>query len=217
MVPYPVVNRAIPNNGSSWTTYAAPRAIYTWIEGIDGGNLVGNYQEGDASSHSFLYNGSTWTTIDYYPGAKSSSVASISGDNIVGNYGQSSGLGHGFVYNYKTTQWTTLDFPGAFNTTICDIDGQNIVGYYSHSGIHSFLYNGSIWTTLDFPGASETYAQGISGNTIVGFYSTGDSPYPHGFIFTIPEPGTILLLGLGARLCLRATPRRAAILRRKRS
>lgn len=31
----------------------------------------------------------------------------------------------------------------------------------------------------------------------------------------IPEPATLLLLGLGARLCLRASPRRAAIVRKR--
>jgi hypothetical protein len=213
----PYSKKGFTYNGSSWTTYDAPGATYTWMEGIDGGNIVGNYQKGDASYYSFLYNGSTWTTIGYYPGAKSSSVSSISGDNIVGNYQQSNGLGHGFVYNYKTTQWTNIDFPGASYTNIYDIDGQNIVGCYSLSGFHGFLYNGSTWTTLDFPGADYTQVEGISGNTLVGWYTTGSNGYPHGFVYTIPEPATILLFGLGARLCLRASPKRAAILRRKRS
>jgi hypothetical protein len=37
------------------------------------------------------------------------------------------------------------------------------------------------------------------------------------YISDVPEPATFLLLGLGARLCLMASPRRAAIVRRRRS
>jgi len=40
-----------------------------------------------------------------------------------------------------------------------------------------------------------TQAYGISGSSIVGSYS--DSSGTHGFVYTIPEPATLLLFALG--------------------
>ena len=57
------------------------------------------------------------------------------------------------------------------------------------------------------PGANYTYAFGIDGSNIVGFYYDGSRE--HGFLYTIPEPGTVLLLGLGGiSLILRKRSRR---------
>jgi hypothetical protein len=41
------------------------------------------------------------------------------------------------------------------------------------------------------PGASGTCAYGIDGSNIVGSYGT------HGFVYTIPEPASALLIGAG--------------------
>jgi hypothetical protein len=127
----------------------------------------------------------------------------ISGNSIVGYYVDSPGIANakGFLYNGK--KWTTLDFPGAaYGTFAQGIDGSNIVGgYYDSSNYgHGFLYNGTSWTTLNYPGAELTWAYGISGSNIVGWYSDGDASSVHGFIYTIPEPATLLLFGLGAAI-----------------
>jgi hypothetical protein len=47
------------------------------------------------------------------------------------------------------------------------------------------------------PGAKWTWIDGINGSNLVGGYidSSGNT---HGFLYTIPEPATLLLLGLGA-------------------
>lgn len=42
---------------------------------------------------------------------------------------------------------------------------------------------------------------GIDGSNIVGGY--GDSTGSHGFLYAIPEPATLLLLGLGAAMVRR--------------
>ena len=119
---------------------------------------------------------------------------------MVGYYGASGNHSHGFTYDGTT--WTALDVSGAYSTLPLDIDGDNIVGTYSDpygNIMHGFLYNKGTWTTLDMPGALWTCIYGISGNTLVGMYH--DASYTeHGFIYTIPEPATLLLLGLGGLL-----------------
>jgi hypothetical protein len=54
-----------------------------------------------------------------------------------------------------------------------------------------------IWTTLDAPGASSTYPYGVDGYHIVGYYYN-ETDVNHGFVYTIPEPTTFVLLSLGA-------------------
>ncbi|MCX5635221.1 MAG: PEP-CTERM sorting domain-containing protein [Planctomycetota bacterium] len=57
------------------------------------------------------------------------------------------------------------------------------------------LFSNSIfaesWTTLGYPWLRGTVARGISGNSIVGDCDYGS------FLYIIPEPVTLLLLGLG--------------------
>jgi len=44
---------------------------------------------------------------------------------------------------------------------------------------------------------------GICGNSIVGSYRNEGEDVLHGFIYTIPEPATLFLLGLGWRFVRR--------------
>jgi len=199
-------------NGKDWTSINGPWAQATWVNGIDGSNLVGTYQvaaqygpPNPPESHGFLYNMTTQslTPIDN-PGAHGTWINGIDGSNLVGEYFTASGDGHGFLYD--GADWTTLDMPGAYQTGIRGISGNYLVGFYdsSASGRHSFLYNTTtqIWTTIDKPGAVETDVWGIDGSNLVGQYYDNGS---HGFIYTIPEPATLLLLGLGAMLLRKRT------------
>jgi len=160
--------------------------------GISGDNIVGSYSDSSNKLHGFLYNGSTWTTIDdplvgngEYQGTTPNG---ISGNNIVGGYADSSNVSHGFLYNGST--YTTLDDPLGV-TLAYGISGNNIVGT---SGSHGFLYNEltKTYTTLDDPlaGISGTVALGISDNNIVGSYFDSSGAV-HGFEATVSEPSTL--------------------------
>jgi hypothetical protein len=81
---------------AGFTTLDDPSATggtYAW--GIDGRNIVGYYTD-KTGDHGFLYNGSSYTTLDDSLGTDT--VASgISGNSIVGSYFDGS-IRHGFLY-----------------------------------------------------------------------------------------------------------------------
>jgi len=205
----------------NWTTLDRPGTSYTNLNGISGDNIVGV-----ASYNGFVYNtkNQTWTTLSSYaygidgsnvvgigfvynmdtqsltniskPGASYTYANGVSGSMVVGKY-MISDIWHGFLYNIDTKIMTQLDKPNSWDTTIDGIDGSNLVGWYDQNGDHGFLYNMNTqtWTTIDI-GARGTYIYGIDGNNLVGAYEDSAANY-HGFIYTIPEPATLLLLGLG--------------------
>jgi hypothetical protein len=198
------------NLTTGWTTVDRPGTVGTGVYGIDGDNLVGWYNTGTSQS-GFFYDAAdnSWTTLNNpNAGTWPTNLVGISGNNIVGSYSSPGNHGHGFIYNTASKSWISLDFSGAYGTTPLAVDGANVVGTYSdpYGNLqHGFLYNNGIWTTIDVPGAIWTEIFGISGNTIVGTYE--DANYKqHGFVASIPEPATLLLLGLGG-LMLKRTRR----------
>jgi hypothetical protein len=181
-------------DGTSWFTLDMPGVEETWLYGVDGDTIVGTYS--DASPpHGFLYDGSTWATIDG-PWEDATFPFDIDGGNVVGWHG---GMGGEESYIYDGS-WNTFKMPGALLTEALGIDGSNIVGdyYIGAEYYHGFLYDGSSWTTLDAPWATHTFPKGISGDKIVGYYFDAIDGSTHGFVYTVPEPATLLLFGLGA-------------------
>jgi hypothetical protein len=194
-------------NGSSYTTLDDPIANKTTpyqgtvASGVSGNTVVGqgNVPTGFAG---YVYNGTSFTTLDY-PGAVNTFVQGISGNLIFGNCSSFPSIPpEGFIYNGST--FTAIVDPLALaagaegQTTITGMSGQDIVGYYTTDNgdtDHGFLYNGSTFTTINDP-LAPNYTQifGISGNTIVGEYNNGG---PNGFIATIPEPSSLLMMAVG--------------------
>jgi hypothetical protein len=146
----------------------------------------------------FLYNGATFTAINDPLSVEGTFPSGVSGSDIVGSYNDSSGISHGFLYDGST--YTTLDDPlGVFGTEVNGISDGNIVGGYrdSSQAWHGFVLNGSTYTTLNVPSSwYDTTITGISGDNIVGTYE--DASGRHGFIAAVPEPSTLVLLGVGA-------------------
>jgi len=153
-----------------FVTIDAPSATNgTYLFGVDGQNMVGAYADG-GGRHGFLYNGSTYLTLND-PSASSTyggtSATGISGSNIVGYYFDSSDVGHGFLYNNGT--YTTLDDPLATGGTFAfGTSGNSIVGaYFNSSGEHGFIDQGGVYTTVNYATAN-TELFGISGSNVVG-------------------------------------------------
>ena len=186
--------------------------------------MVGYYGLGGVD-HSFIYDGSTFTPLDDPLAAIGLDTADglgtmatgISGNKVVGIYADTTGVVRSFLFD--GTNYSDLSYPGSLATFVNGIDGNNIVGTFYHTDpvtpISGFLYNDvtQTWTELDYPGGFRTEAYGISGNMIVGDYwpfNTGAGPI-FGFVATVPEPSSLILLAIGGlSLAGRAMVRRAS-------
>jgi hypothetical protein len=174
----------------TYTVLNAPLGVDgTTAWGVSGNNVVGIFYDSANANHGFLYDGSSYTTLDdplvggTYPYTY---AYGISGNTVAGFYSASSGI-HGFLYNSGT--YTTFDVPGAADTYLRGISGNHLVGYYDTvvggGPTISFFYNGSSYTTLSDPFATphSTIPCGVDGNTVVGYY-TDPSSIDHGFIYS---------------------------------
>jgi hypothetical protein len=192
-------------DGANWTPLDYPGAS-TIIRVIENGTIAGQYTTGSIiESKGFVYDGLNWTTVQA-PGALQTVVTAMDHGTMVGYWNRdlnsdpsaiSPSQNIGFIFD--GINWTVLSYPGAMQTTVTGISGGTIVGTYANAFLedHGFIYDGANWETLNFPGAAYTQISGIDGDTIWGSYRHSLYGTNHGFIYTVPEPCTLLLLGLG--------------------
>jgi uncharacterized membrane protein len=140
-----------------------PGAQQTNARGISGNTIVGSYWDASGYAHGFLYNGSTYTTLNA-PGATETNAIGIDGSNIVGTYTVALGYQHGYLYNGST--YTTLDVPGAVYTDALGISGSNIVGTYmdASGNWHSFLATPA---AVPVPAGILLFAPGLAGLAVL--------------------------------------------------
>jgi len=184
----------------------------TFPYGISGGNITGYYEDSSSHSHGFMFNGSTYTTLDYpaptasnlpagYQATASTTytayntqLTGISGSRIVGYYdyditnllynGHTVSLAGSNGLSYDGKNWTPLTCPLGSGTFAEGISGNNIVGWFldASGNDHGFIYNGSTYAELDYPGETNTQILGISGSDMVGRYKDS-SGNQHGFLY----------------------------------
>jgi hypothetical protein len=125
-------------DGSSYRTLDTA-AYSTRLTGISGNRILA-IGGGGAGEGSFLYDGTSWTSLAY-PGAVKTYAQGIWGSSIVGWYYDGTSDSHGFLFD--GTNWTTLDFPTVYGVQAYGISGQRIVGAYQDGISYSsqgFLY-----------------------------------------------------------------------------
>ncbi len=193
-------------DGSTWTDLTYPGASSTTVTGIFGSRIIGSFFVYGQPQQGFVYDGTAWTAISF-PGAMSTTPAGIWGNTIVGAYLGADLRSRGFIYDGNT--WETVDYwygdpytqtflSGVFESTII---GSWTTAYQNYS--YGFLIDEGQWTQVyPHPEGFDAELTGIWGDTIVGTY-WGLEGGIHGFVLTVPEPGSLALLALAGLLAVR--------------
>ncbi len=129
--------------------------------------------------HGFLYNGSTWTTVDSPSAVKGTVANGISGSNIVGYYLDSSGYYHGFLATPSSSG--TYSISGTITSGGTGISGVTVTLSGAGSGTTTTDSNGN-YTFTGLSNGSYTVTPSKSGYTftpdnvtINGASQTGDN------------------------------------------
>ena len=170
---------------------------------IDGPRIVGTYLDAAGASHAFVYEDSTWTTLDHPNAAAPRGTAAygVSGDSIVGTFVDATGRSFGYLYD--GTNWTTLAHPpvgsGPIDTFARGVSGGTVVGYYIESlTTRGFVHDAAgAFRDVVIPGATDTSPDDVDGGQIVGTFDNATGT--HAFVLdgalvrTIDHPlGTVL-------------------------
>ena len=152
---------------------AGPRGTICYD--VDGNRIVGTYFDAAGVSHGFVYDGSTWSTLNHpdAAGPGGTAIYGVSGSKLVGTFVNAAGQTSGYVYD--GTGFTTLSRPplatGPVDTFARGIDGNTIVGYSIESLLtRGFVYDSGTFTNLVVPGAIDTFPDDINAGRIVGTY-----------------------------------------------
>jgi len=132
----------------------------------------------DASGrHGYVYDGTTFTTLNHGSVIGMFAFGINNADQIVGWFFDNPSTSHGFLYDGTTH--TTLDAPGSTGGALGGVEtsaqginsaGEIVGWFFNGSREVGFLKSGAIYTELDIPGITGgTSAYGInSGDQIVG-------------------------------------------------
>lgn len=155
----------------------------------DNGDITGEYFGNDYTG--FLYDGTTWTSLEV-PGAARTDPQDINDAGQIAGWNRDACYvgAYGFIYD-SSSSWTRLANPST-NSYLCDDWGSGggydstaafgindsgiVVGTYSLNKIHhGFIYDDGSWSTFDYPDASESRITGINdAGDIVGMYKDDD-------------------------------------------
>jgi hypothetical protein len=139
----------------------------------------------------------TYQTIQH-PSGQTTRAWGVDGNLVVGEYGLS-----GFVYNMNTGTWNDIMRSGSSRTNVQGISGNLVSGFYTDSldgKTRGFVYDlvNQEWTDIPNPDPLSSFmqARSIENDVIVGSFRPMGGSGDVGFIYTIPEPSTSLMMGL---------------------
>jgi probable HAF family extracellular repeat protein len=169
-------------------TLKVPGATASTVYGINGsGQMVGGFNDTNGSrSHGFLYDGTTFVTLDDPAGSVYGTSAMGINDAgvIVGTYNDMSDTPHGFLYT--NGNFFNFDCPNSNGTNATGINASGqIVGFcWYNSTYHGFLLSNSDYTAIDFPQAALTYLYGINDEgAMAGTFQEPSGAF-HGFTYS---------------------------------
>lgn len=135
-----LVARGFVSSGGTFTDLIVPGSVGTFPDDIDGGRIVGTFDD-LVGSHGFILQGAALTPVDHPLGTVFGTfLTGVEGANVVGNYlDPLDGSAHAFLFDGRN--FTDLDIPGATDTTVHGIGGVQVVGVYvDGAGIsHGFV------------------------------------------------------------------------------
>ena len=221
------------SNGGNTLTLLPPVTSNTAGEsafGInDKGTIVGTYTDSVTNNlPGFVYAKGSFTVLNPVANAEQVFAQGINNNGLVVGFYDTDGVhDHGFLYNTVNSTFTLLSDPNVANLEFTQFLGINdhgeAVGYYqtNDGSQHGFLYNiaTQTYSFLDDPhaatsGISITQITGINDSgEITGFYADAGSGLNRGFVATasVPEPGSMVLLGIGVMLVAGFATRRAGL------
>jgi hypothetical protein len=178
-----------------------PGAVFTVVNGINNkGMATGTYIDHNFAQRGFIFDGSTYSTLDF-PSSFGTYPSKINDAGmIVGGYNTSS-TSRGF--SYTKGQWTPIDFPGAADTEVYGVNSSGaMVGLYDATQpvTHAFIVQNGQYRDLPNPFGTQTNAFAINDlGSITGLGYTDPSAGPftpfilsRGMFSPFQFPGSVL-------------------------
>jgi hypothetical protein len=178
---------------------------------VNDNNLAaGFYVDAQGNAHAYVANLTNTSNVTFTPinvtNASMVTATGINDSNLVSGFYTDATTGNtlGFIENLNGTGLKTLEFPGSMNTMFLGLNNTGFVdGSYvdANDVTHGLLYNiaTGTGTTIDVPGSvNETVLNGLNDKgQLTGFYmdALGNT---HGVLInSVPEPASLVLMGIG--------------------